>query len=67
MVRVLKKIIIPIYCSRDAKVLYMYYYKMCEITKITFLKKDTKKHQEYTRSKKIFKKELLHKILIYLF
>jgi len=39
MTRVLRKIIVPVYCFRDAKVLYMLcitlyvmYYKMCEIT-----------------------------------
>jgi len=61
MIRVLKKVIIP-HCSRDAKVLYVQLQNVWNHNKITFLKKSTKK-----RPKKVFKKELLHKILIYLF
>jgi len=42
----------------------MYYYKMSEIiAKLPFLKK-VQKSAKYTRPKKVFRKEFLHKIVL---
>jgi len=54
-----------VHCSRDVKVLYM----LCITIKCVKSQQNYlfKKSTKCTRSKKIFKKELLHRILIYLF
>jgi len=68
MVCVLKKVIIPVYIVLEMLKFFIYYVliqNVCNHNKVIFLKKGIKKRQVYAL-KENSKKELLHKILIYL-
>jgi len=69
MVRVLKKVNIPVYIVLDMLKFFIYYVLLQNVwnhNKITLSKKDAKKRQ-VCALKEDLQKELLHKILIYLF